>query len=62
MHMSALVTITMASTTFLHVFWLFIFVNQLNMGITGLGLATMISYAWNFTVITVICMVIKELR
>ena len=52
----------MASTTFLHVFWLFIFVNQLNMGITGLGLATMISYAWNFTVITVICMVIKELR
>jgi Na+-driven multidrug efflux pump len=32
------------------------------MGITGVGLATAISHTWNFTVITIICMTIKELR
>ena len=60
--MSAMVTITMVTTSVLHIFWNYFFVIQWKMGVEGVGIATMISYSTNFLVITVLCSSIKELQ
>ena len=62
MHMSALVTITMVTTSLMHIFWCFLLVTYYKMDVKGIGLATMISYSFNFIMITVLCSTIKELR
>ena len=62
LHKSAVVTVIMVSTSILHIFWCWLLVNYFDLDIIGLGIATMISFTWNFTVITVICSNLKELK
>ena len=53
---------TMTITSGLHVFWCFYLVVYLNLGVKGVGIATMISYSQNLIMITVFCKVIQEFK
>lgn len=62
LHLSAIVTVVMTTTSLLHIAWNFFFVTYLQLGITGIGLATMISYTWNCIVINTILMCNKSFK
>lgn len=62
MHMSAVVTITMTTTSIMHIGWCFYLVVYCHMDVDGIGLATMIAYTFNFLMITVLCLSMKELK
>ena len=62
MHKSALVTLTMVTTALLHIFWCFVLVNIAKLGFIGVGLATLISYIFNFTMITLFCTAMTDLK
>lgn len=61
LHLSVWVTVTMTTTSLLHIGWNYLLVTRLEMDVAGVGLATMISYTWNFLVITAICLLNKRL-
>ena len=52
----------MVSTSVLHIFWSWLLVSYLDMDVIGVGLATMISYTWNFIMLTIICSLLKGLK
>ena len=62
LHLSALVTVTMTTTSILHIFWNYLLVTRFGMDIAGIGMATMISYSWNLLVITIICYFNRSLK
>lgn len=62
LHMTAVVTMTMVTTSILHIFWCFYLVTYLQMDVKGIGIATMISYTFNFVMVTALCLSIKELK
>jgi Na+-driven multidrug efflux pump len=62
MHKNALVTMTMVGVSILHVVWGFYFVHCLELGVQGVGIATMISYVLSFIIITIFCLVISEFK
>jgi multidrug resistance protein, MATE family len=62
LHLSVWVTVTMTSTSIIHIFWCYLMVVRLDLDVAGIGIATMISYTWNFVVITIICKFNKSLK
>lgn len=62
MHLSAIVTCVMTSNSLLHIFWCWLFVDYLDLEVTGVGIATMTSYTLNFFAITILCMFLKNLN
>ncbi|TNV80526.1 hypothetical protein FGO68_gene15533 [Halteria grandinella] len=61
-HKNTFVTMTMTITSVLHIFWCYYLVVYLNMGVKGVGIATMISYSQNCTVITIICKMLPDIK
>ncbi len=61
-HKSAVVTITMVTTSMLHVFWCYVFVVVSKLDIIGIGIATLTSYTFNFVMITILCKSMSDLE
>ena len=62
MHLSAVVTSTMVTTSLLHIFWCYLFVVRWELDVEGVGIATMISYCLNFFAITILCWSMNSLK
>lgn len=62
MHRSVLVSITMTTTSLLHIFWCYILVYLMKMDVLGASLATLISHTLNFVMITLFCLVSSSIR
>ena len=62
MHRSLLVSVTMITTSLLHIVWCYLLVNTAGLGVLGASLAMLISYALNFTLITLFCLATSDLK
>eukprot|EP00347_Sterkiella_histriomuscorum_P017802 403347935 len=62
MHRTLLVSVTMTTTSLLHMFWCYILVNTMQLGVLGTSLAMMISYTLNFSLLTMFCLASSDLK
>lgn len=61
MNKSSMIMISTLVAAVLHLFWAFLFVSVLNMGVRGASIATTITYFTQFFIVSVYCHFKKEL-